>query len=45
MDIFIALAVIFAIWGTEGLVNLGYIVLFIVGFGVFGLIINWFKSL
>jgi hypothetical protein len=45
MGIFIALAVIFALWRTEGLVNLGYIVLFIVGFGVLGVVINWFKSL
>lgn len=45
MGIFIALAVIFSLWGTEGLINLGYIVLFIVGFGIFGVVMNWLKSL
>jgi uncharacterized membrane protein len=44
MGIFIALAVIFAIWGTEGLKTLGYIIIGIVILGIIGWFQNALKS-
>jgi hypothetical protein len=45
MGIFIGLAVIFAIWGTEGLQIVGGIIGFFAVFSVIGWIIGWIKSL
>jgi len=45
MVIFIGLAVVFAIWGTEGLETIGSIVGFFAILLVIGLIINWLKRL
>lgn len=45
MLIFIGLAVVFAIWGTEGLETIGSIVGFFAILFVVGLIISWLKSL
>jgi hypothetical protein len=45
MGVFIFAAAIFAIWGSEGLINVGGIVGFFAALMLIGFIIGWFKSL